>query len=178
MGLGGVNRMHYERAVEDFLQCRSVAYLRVDQIKRSAFAGVKLKSFDLLLYPEAGENILVDVKGRKWPYQSRGTKRYWENWVTAEDLEGLTKWEEVFGPGFRAAFVFCYWLTEMENLPIEAGVHIFDGEKYGFLLVWLSDYADNMRVRSPRWKTVSMAARRFRELAKPLEDVLWSNSSQ
>ncbi|MCK4849783.1 MAG: hypothetical protein KAT11_00455, partial [Phycisphaerae bacterium] len=61
MGVGGINRRHYERAVEDYLQCRSVAYLRVDQIKRSAFAGVRLKSFDLVLYPQRGENILVDV---------------------------------------------------------------------------------------------------------------------
>ncbi len=178
MGVDSINRAHYERAVEDFLRCRSVPYLRVDQIKRSAFAGVKFKSFDLLVYPQAGENILVDVKGRKWPYLSRGTKRYWENWVTAEDLEGLRKWEEVFGPGFRAAFVFCYWLTESDNLPVENGVHIFDGEKYGFLLVWLSDYADNMRVRSPRWNTVYIGTKRFRELAEPLEDVLWSNSPQ
>ena len=133
---------------------------------------MKFKSFDLLLYPEVGENILVDVKGRKWPYRSQGTKHYWENWVTADDLEGLRKWEEVFGPGFRAAFVFCYWLTEPETLPVESGVHIFDGEKYGFLLVWLSDYMDNMRVRSPRWRTVSMGTKRFRELAEPLEDVL------
>ena len=169
---------HYERAVEDFLRCRSVPYLRVDQIKRSAFAGVKLKSFDLLVYPEQGANILVDVKGRKWPYQSRGGKRYWENWVTAEDLEGLAKWEEVFGIGFRAAFVFCYWLTETDNLPVQSGVHVFDGEKYGFLLVWLSDYTDNMRVRSPRWRTVSVGSGRFRQLAKPLEDVLWPDTSE
>ena len=79
MEIGSVSRVHYERAVEDFLQCKSVPYLRVDQIKRSAFAGVKHKSLDLLVYPEQGENILVDVKGRKWPYRSRRTKRYWEN---------------------------------------------------------------------------------------------------
>ena len=163
---------HYERAVVDFLQSQSVPYLRVDEAKRSAFGEIRLKSFDLVLYPESEGNILVDVKGRKWPYLSRSGKRYWENWVTADDLEGLRKWEEVFGPGFRAAFVFCYWLTEPETLPVESGVHIFDGEKYGFLLVWLSDYADNMRVRSPRWRTVSMGTKRFRELAAPLEDVL------
>ncbi len=172
MRVRGKSSEHYERAVEDFLKCKSVPYLRVDQIKRSAFAGVKLKSFDLLVYPEQGENILVDVKGRKWPYRSRRTRRYWENWVTAEDLEGLSRWEEVFGSGFRAAFVFCYWLTEPDNLPVEDGVHVFNGEKYGFLLVWLSDYTDNMSVRSPRWRTLSVATGRFRELAKPLEDVL------
>ena len=174
MSVRTISRVHYERAVEDFLQAKSVPYLRVDQIKRSAFAGVKLKSFDLVVYPERNANILVDVKGRKWPYHSGRTKRYWENWVTAEDLEGLRKWEEVFGTGFRAAFVFCYWLTEAENLPVDSGVHVFEGEKYGFLLVWLSDYADNMRVRSPRWRTVSMPSGTFRELAKPLEDVLWA----
>ena len=79
----------------------------------------------------------------------------------------------VFGQGFRAAFVFCYWLVEAQNIPVQAGIHGFAGQKYGFLLVWLSDYVDNMRVRSPRWRTVTMRSARFRELAKPLEDVLW-----
>ncbi|NIA06988.1 MAG: HYExAFE family protein [Actinobacteria bacterium] len=164
---------HYERAVLDFLRSRSVPYLRVHEAKRSVFSGTKFKSFDLVVYPEYQGNILVDVKGRKWPYLSRGGKRYWENWVTAEDLESLRHWEMVFGQGFRAAFVFCYWLTEPENLPVQTGIHAFGGHKYGFLLVWLSDYTDNMRLRSRRWRTVSMGAARFRELAQPLEDVLW-----
>ena len=157
----------------DFLRVQSVPYLRVDEAKRSAFGETKLKSFDLVVYPECGGNILVDVKGRKWPYVSRGGRRYWENWVTAEDLESLRHWELVFGNGFRAAFLFCYWLTEPKNVPVQSGIHICGGQKYGFLLVWLSDYLDNMRVRSSSWGTVSMAAARFRELAKPLEDVLW-----
>ena len=173
MSTQSVRRDHYERAIEDFLRSQSIPYLRVDEARRSAFAGTKLKSFDLVVYPEHEYNILVDVKGRKWPYLSRGGKRYWENWVTAEDLESLKCWEGVFGQGFRAAFVFCYWLTEPQDIPVQAGVHTFAGQKYGFLLVWLSDYTDNMRVRSPRWRTVSMSSARFRELAKPLEDVLW-----
>lgn len=164
---------HYERAVLDFLQSHCVPYLRVDESKRSAFAGVKLKSFDLLIYPGCGDNILVDVKGRKWPYLSKGGRRYWENWVTADDLRGLKSWEDVFGQSFRAGFLFCYWLTEAGDLPSQAGIHEFAGRKYGFLLVWLNDYADNMRVRSPRWQTLSMGSARFRELSKPLEDVLW-----
>lgn len=84
-----VQRDHYERAVADFLGTESVPYLRVDEARRSAFAGAKLKSFDLVVYPERGTNILVDVKGRKWPYLNRSGRRYWENWVTAEDLESL-----------------------------------------------------------------------------------------
>ena len=170
-----LHKDHYERAVVDFLQLRSVPYLRVDESKRSAFSGVKLKSFDLVIYPDRGENILVDVKGRKWPYRGKGGRRYWENWVTADDLRGLKSWEEVFGEGFRSAFLFCYWLTEAQDLPRQTGVHDFAGQKYGFLLVWLNDYADNMRVRSPRWKTLTMGSARFRDLAKPLEDVLWPN---
>ena len=164
---------HYERAVVGFLQSQSVPYLRIDETKRSVFGGTKFKSFDLVVYPESEANILVDVKGRKWPYMSRGGKRYWENWVTAEDLESLRHWEMVFGGGFRAAFVFCYWLTEPQNIPVQTGIHVFGGQTYGFLLVWLSDYTDNMRLRSRSWRTVSMGAARFRELAKPLEDVLW-----
>lgn len=164
---------HYERAVVDFLHSRSVPYLRVDEAKRSVFGGTKFKSFDLVVYPECDGNILVDIKGRKWPYLGGGGKRYWENWVTAEDLEGLRHWETVFGQGFRAAFLFCYWLTEPENVPDQAGIYVSGGQKYGFLLVWLSDYMHNMRRRSRRWRTVSVGTARFRELARPLEDVLW-----
>ena len=55
MSVQAISREHYERAVEDFLQAKSVPYLRVDQIKRSAFAGVKLKSFDLVVANDARE---------------------------------------------------------------------------------------------------------------------------
>ena len=167
---------HYERAVQDFLRSHDVPYLRVDQIKRSAFAGVKLKSFDLLIYPEQGRNILADIKGRKWPYRVGRTRKYWENWVTADDLQGLTRWQEVFGEEFRSAFIFSYWLTEAEDIPTGQGLHTFDGQKYGFLLVWLSDYTHNMRVRSARWRTLSMPTEPFKALAKPLEDVLWTKT--
>ena len=100
MSTQNVRRDHYERAMEDFLRRQSIPYLRVDEAKRSAFSGTKLKSFDLVVYPEHEYNILVDVKGRKWPYLSRGGKRYWENWVTREDLEDLTRWQGVFGDGY------------------------------------------------------------------------------
>lgn len=117
-----VGTEHYEKALEDYLRAHALPYLRVDQIKRSAFAEVRLKSFDLVIYREQGENILVDVKGRKWPYPGKNGKRYWENWVTADDLDGLARWEEVFGPGFKAAFVFCYWLTGADSLRWDSPV--------------------------------------------------------
>ena len=87
---------HYEAALADFLRSRGVPYVAVDEARRSIFGGAKIKSFDFIAYPPNGPSWLIDVKGRKFPYASGGAARYWENWVTQADLDGLEKWEAVF----------------------------------------------------------------------------------
>ena len=89
---------HYEAAFEDYVRSRGWPYLPVDEQKKAIFAGARVKSFDFLVYRPGQENAwLVDVKGRKFPYQVNGQKRYWENWVTREDLDGLSQWQVVGG---------------------------------------------------------------------------------
>jgi hypothetical protein len=102
---------HYESALADYLRSRGVPYVAVDEARRSIFAGAKIKSFDFIVYPPEGPNWLVDVKGRKFPYTGRGAGRYWENWITQADLDGLEKWEAVFSEGFLALLVFAYLLS-------------------------------------------------------------------
>src|SRR5262245_18367615 len=104
--------IHYEAAFEDFLRCGGVPYLPVDERRRTLLADAKIKSFDFVVYRPAGKNWLVDIKGRKFPYDTPGATHTWENWVKHEDLDGLEQWQRVFGESFEAMLVFAYWLTD------------------------------------------------------------------
>ena len=108
----------------------------------------------------------MDVKGRKFPYEVRGRRRYWENWVTQEDLADMREWEQVFGAGFEAVLVFAYWLTgPCEKWPIQH-VHPFRGEYYAFQALSVSQYKSQCVARSPKWQTVTVPVKKFRALAR------------
>src|SRR5512133_2206097 len=105
--------VHYETAFENYLQSRSIPYVPVNETQQVVFSGSKIKSFDFLVYPAENRNWIVDVKGRKFPYRGEngsGNRQYWENWVTQQDLDGLSEWQTVFGEEFEARFVFAYLL--------------------------------------------------------------------
>jgi hypothetical protein len=163
--------LHYESAFEDYLRCRGISYVPVDETRRAVFAGEKVKSFDFLVYPSDTSQWIVDVKGRKFPYTSengRGTARYWENWVTQEDVDGLSDWQKVFGPDFEARFVFAYLLRGSADRWPVGRPHCFQGEWYAFLTVNLPDYRKHCRSRSSSWGTVSVPRAAFREIARPV----------
>ncbi len=157
--------IHYEAAFEDYLRSRGLPYIAVDETKKAIFAGSRVKSFDFLVYQPAGSNWLVDVKGRKFPYDTPGNQRQWENWVTDEDLQGLSEWERVFGDGFQAVLVFAYWLTAASRAAPFQSLHPFRGEYYAFVAVTLADYKSCSVRRSPKWGTVSVPTQSFRALA-------------
>ena len=162
--------IHYEAAFEDYVRSRGWPYIPVDEHKKAIFAGARIKSFDFLVYPPGDKAWLVDVKGRKFPYEAKGTKRYWENWVTREDLEGLRRWEGVFGDGFEPALVFVYWLVGPPGREPTLETHMYRNEYYSFLWVSASDYEAHARQRSPKWNTVTVATRVFRTLVRPIHD--------
>ncbi len=143
-------------------------YVAVDEHRKAIFAGARVKSFDFLLYRPGEKTWLADVKGRKFPYDGKGGKRYWENWVTREDIEGLSCWEKAFGKGYLSVFVFAYWVIGAPRREPTRDLHLFRQEYYAFLWVPAATYAAHARTRSPRWKTVSVPARTFQELANPL----------
>ncbi len=161
--------VHYEAAFEDFVRARGWPYLPVDQHRRAVFGGLRVKSFDFLVYPPGGVSWLVDVKGRKFPYEVGHAKRYWENWVTHDDLLGLRQWEAAFGSGFEPVLVFAYWLTDGTRPGIDSSLHLFGSSCYAFFRIPASAYAAHARRRSPKWDTFSMPLKVFRTLAKPLE---------
>jgi len=165
----------YEACFEDYLRTAGVPYVAVDEAKKALFAGVRLKSFDFVVYSASGTNLLVDVKGRRFPYEragsprgEAGSRRRLENWTTREDLESLAQWEEVFGSGFAGLLAFCYHLMRPEAAEAFEVVHLFRGEYYALVGVYRDAYAAAARPRSRAWDTVSVPTRTFRELARPI----------
>jgi len=152
----------YEACFEDYLRSCGIPYVAVDEAKRALFAGVRLKSFDFVVYREGGPNLLVDVKGRRF-----GGRR-WENWATREDLESLGRWESVFGSGFAGVLVFCYHLASPQAKAEFAVVHAFRGEAYGLVGVWRNAYVGATRLRSRAWGTVSVPTATFRSIVQPI----------
>lgn len=160
--------IHYEAAFEDFVRSRGWPYLPVDESRKTVFAGTRVKSFDFLVYPPGKRARLVDVKGRKFPYEGEGGKRYWENWVTRDDLDGLRRWGDAFGEEFVTGLVFAYWLLERSDRDPTGAVHVFRNQCYAFLWISTAQYAVHARMRSPKWDTVSMPCGVFRRLARPV----------
>lgn len=156
---------HYDAAFEDYLRAKGWPYVAVDEAKKAIFAGVSIKSFDFVVYSSSGPNLLVDVKGRKFPDGIRGAKRgasrAWENWITRQDVEGLSEWEKVFGTDFTAALVFAYWLQGPPQRSPFGDVHLFRRRHYAFMVVRLVDYVAAARPRSEKWQTIAMPVAEF-----------------
>ena len=92
-------------------------------------------------------------------------KKTWETWSTREDVDGLVRWAERFGPGYQALLVFAYQIVPVVRLP-EGTVDLWHwrGRDYLFRAVPVEDYRRSMRVRSPRWGTVGLPGAVFRDL--------------
>jgi hypothetical protein len=157
-------RVHYEAAFEDFLRSRATPYVAVDEAKRTMLGQASIKSFDFVVYSPDGPNLLVDVKGRKFPDSAAGRSggtRAWENWITQEDVEGLGDWEAVFGEGFLAMLVFVYWLQGPPRRAPFEDVHLFGRKYYAFMAMPLQQYVARARPRSRKWKTLSIPSVEF-----------------
>lgn len=137
--------------------------------------GLALKSFDFVLYSER-VNLLVDVKGRKVAGRQlvsggpRGGSARLECWVTEDDCRSLRVWSQLFGTGFRSAFVFVYWCDEQPPDGLFQEVVEYQGRWYAIRAILLEEYVAAMRQRSAAWKTVDLARRDFERLSHPLTD--------
>ena len=168
-----VSLTNYEQAFENWLIDNHVQYVAVDQQKRRIFARSKIKSFDFLLYPSNSQPVIAEVKGRKFKGKSLAALAGLECWVTMEDVRGLIRWEQVFADGFEAVFIFVY---EFENVDVETdGRDVYDFEQgcYMFYAVRLDDYREFMKVRSPKWQTVTLPAAKFRKFSIPVRELLF-----
>ncbi len=163
---------HYERAFESWLRDNHIKYVTVDEQKRASFAHSKIKSFDFLLYPPNDRIIIAEVKGRAFKGTSLANLRGLECWVTTEDIDGLTHWQQVSGQSHQAVFVFAY---KIENVDVDfdgRDFYDFDGNRYIFFCVRLDDYRRFMKRRSPKWRTVTLPADKFRQCAIQMQALL------
>ena len=162
---------HYEAAFEGYVRALKVPCVAVDEAKRALFGDEGVKNPDFLLYPGWGPNLVVEVKGKR--AKNAGGRRDWENWVTTDDLDGLARWQETFGPGFRAVIAFAYAESLPPfPLPRENGAFEFRGRDYRFWAVGLDDFVSHLRSRGPAWKAVAMARAEFRRRVRPLREWL------
>jgi len=160
---------HYEAAFEAFVRSLRVPCVAIDEAKRALAGDGGLKSPDFLLYPREGLNLVVEVKGKRG--KSTSGRRRWENWVTLDDLDGLVRWQDLFGPSFQAMLVFVYAERPPAfGLPPGEGGFTFRNRVYRFWAVGLDDYLRHLRSRGPAWKAVAMARRAFRRRVRPLID--------
>jgi hypothetical protein len=158
----------YEAAFEAYLNEHGLCYIGVDEKKRSFLDDTPVKNLDFVVLGSAGARLLVDVKGRRFPGgPPEKQRRVWENWSTQEDIRGLTSWTRLFGPGYLALFVFMYRIGPDEILADPSDLWSWRETRYRLLAVTVEDYVRHMRVRSPRWGTVSLQTSVFQSLARP-----------
>jgi hypothetical protein len=165
-------RNHYERAFENWLIDNRIRYLAIDEHKRAAFGRSKIKSFDFLLYPPNQSIIIAEVKGRNFKGTSFAKLAGFECWVTMDDVQGLACWHRIFGPAHIPTFVFAYCIKNIDVDFDGREVFDFDGLKYIFFALKLADYQANMKLRSPKWKTVTLPADKFRKCAVQMQELL------
>src|SRR5262249_29392158 len=137
---------HYEAALEAYLQWHRLGYVAVDETRRSQLGETRIKNLDFIVYGDGGSRLLVDVKGRRFPTGPAGRKRrVWETWSTDDDIDGLGRWEELFGPGYRGVLVFAYHLLPEAELPEDAeDLWTWHGRRYLLRAVAAEDYRLHM----------------------------------
>jgi len=160
---------HYEAAFEGYLKAKGYCYVVVDETRRSLLGEMRVKSLDFIVHGEAGARLLVDVKGRRFPAgPAHNPRQVWEAWSTLEDIQGLEQWRDLFGLGYQSLLVFAYHILPSVELPIDtADLWVFRDRRYLFRAVRVSDYRHEMRVRSPKWGTVTLPRASFRRLVQP-----------
>lgn len=158
---------HYEAAFEAYLQWHRLCYVAVDETRRARLGDGRVKNLDFIVHGEGGARLLIDVKGRRYP--GSGGRRVWECWSTRDDIDGLERWQELFGAGWQGLLVFAYHLLPDVSLPDDTDdLWTWHGRRYLLRAIAVSDYRQHLRVRSPRWGTVGLPSAVFRQLVRPL----------
>ena len=84
------------------------------------------------------------------------------------DVEALTRWEQLFGEGFRAAFVFIYWCEDQPADALFQEIFEHRGRWYAVRSVLLEPYKKEMVPRSKRWQTVNVPSAAYERISSPL----------
>jgi len=161
---------HYEVAFEAYLQQHGLCYIAVDETRRALWGDTPVKSLDFVVFGSSGSRLVIDIKGRRFPAGPSARPRFvWECWSFQDDVDGLERWASLAGQGYRGLLVFAYHLLPSVELPDDtADLWHCRGKRYLFRAVAIEEYRKHMRVRSPRWKTVTLPRDVFRSLVRPL----------
>lgn len=97
---------HYELVFERFLRKNNFLYIAINEAKRPVFNGERVKNFDFIVISKIGKIVLVDVKGKQFPYKSGWRENYWENWISLDDGKFLKMWTKIFGENSLGVLAF------------------------------------------------------------------------
>ena len=74
------------------------------------------------------------------------------------------------GGDHRGLFVFSYLLQPQVQIPDDTeDLWHWHGRRYLFRAIPVDEYRRHMRLRSPKWGTVDLPRRAFRQLVRPLQ---------
>ena len=165
---------HYEAAFEAYLRELRLPYVPSEENRRSLLAdGTTIKNFDFIVTVPDSDSWLVDVKGRRFPGGQKN-RSYWKQWSIFDDLVGMQTWESLFGRNFQGLFVFAYQVIGNKSPVPPDKIFVFRKRLYAFIGIRFAEYASEVRLISPRWNTYSMPAKRFRQLARPFDEIVKS----
>ncbi|MHC5199638.1 MAG: HYExAFE family protein [Planctomycetota bacterium] len=165
----------YEQAFACYLTENKLPFVWVDQSKRPEFQDGPVKNFDFLVYPESDSPILIELKGRTFKGDSLAGMKGLDGWATFEDVQSLSHWRDQFHKDTPAATAFFVFAFRFANIDIETdGLPVYDysGRQFLFLAIPLDKYAEAMKIRSPKWQTVTLPAEDFRQWAMPIDKLL------
>ncbi|MHC4386144.1 MAG: HYExAFE family protein [Planctomycetota bacterium] len=167
----------YEQAFESYLAENKIPFIWVDQSKRPEFFESSVKNFDFLVYPETKSPILIELKGRTFKGDSLAGLKGLDGWTTFEDVQSLSQWLDYFCRDFPDTKAFFVFVFQFANIDVETdGWPVYDwGDKRFLLLaIPLEHYRDCMKVRSPKWQTVTLLAEDFRRWTMPVNNVVFA----
>ena len=165
----------YEQAFRCYLTENKLPFIWIDQSKRPEFQKGAVKNFDFLVNPESDSPILIELKGRTFKGTSLAGLKGLDGWATFEDVQSLSHWLEQFRNETPAATAFFVFAFRFDNIDIETDgwcLYDYSGRRLLFVAVPLDKYANAMKIRSPKWQTVTLPAKDFQREAIPIEKVL------
>ncbi|MER3417468.1 MAG: hypothetical protein C4297_14870 [Gemmataceae bacterium] len=160
---------HYEQAVWNYLRAHGVDCAPCAEGYRRALEGERVKTPDLLCFG-AETAWLLEIKGRRYRATGRSRRRQLDPWAPRSDVVSLAHWAEALGPGYRALLVFAFHVLGAPHT--DSNLWTYREQSYLIYGIPVEVYRAAMRVRSPRWDTVSVPTAMFRRLARPLVEWL------
>jgi hypothetical protein len=163
---------HYERAFENWLLDRRIPYVRAEEHKRPGLPPLSVKNFDFLLYPPPDRKVIVEVKGRTFHGTTLAGLKGLDCWATADDIKSLRTWRQALGADHEAILVFAYRVEQADVDFDGRSAFRYDRDTYLFFGIALDDYCRHMKRRSPKWRTMTLPAEKFRQYAIDLSSFL------